>query len=186
MSDRKLNCGFFTISEYEKEQKWLAKQHKQGWKLRKATLPCFYTFERCKPEEVVYQLDYNKDGQEHKAEYIQMFQDCGWEYITDMAGYSYFRKPVSEMNGEEEIFCDDDSRLDMISRVFKGRIIPCIIIFFLVIIPQIWMQVQNPYTLNRAFNLALLGVYVGLFMMYVAMFLHFAVQYTKLKKRMGR
>lgn len=70
MSNTKLKLGFFTIAEYEQEQEWLAKQHRTGWKLRSAVIPCFYTFERCTPEDVVYQLDYNKEGLEHKSEYV--------------------------------------------------------------------------------------------------------------------
>ena len=30
--------AFFTIPEYEKEQDWLEKQHRNGWKLVNATL----------------------------------------------------------------------------------------------------------------------------------------------------
>ncbi|MBE5865394.1 MAG: DUF2812 domain-containing protein [Lachnospiraceae bacterium] len=182
MSNRKIKLAFFTIAEWEREQEWLMKQHRAGWELRNATLPCFYTFEKCKPEDVVYQLDYNKDGLEHKSEYIQMFRDCGWEYITDMAGYSYFRKPVSEMNEKEEIFCDEDSRIDMLERVFRGRMIPCIAIFFLIIIPQLFMQaVWNDVTHHVLF-----GVYVILLVMYVVMFIKFGLQYMQLKRRMGR
>ena len=34
----------------------------------------------------------------------------------------YFRKPVSQMQGKmEEIFCDDESRLEMMRRMFLGR-----------------------------------------------------------------
>jgi len=46
---------------------------------------------------VVYQLDYNQEGRSHKEEYIQMFTDCGWEYLQDFVGYSYFRKPKAAM-----------------------------------------------------------------------------------------
>ena len=53
-----------------------------------------YYFEKCVPQDVVYQLDYNKEGLEHKDEYLKMFDDCGWEYLQDYAGYSYFRKAV--------------------------------------------------------------------------------------------
>lgn len=31
MGITKLKIAFFTIPEYEKEQVWLAKQHKKGW-----------------------------------------------------------------------------------------------------------------------------------------------------------
>ncbi|HIW84093.1 MAG TPA: DUF2812 domain-containing protein [Candidatus Dorea gallistercoris] len=65
-----------------------------------------YYFEKCAPEDVVYQLDYNQEGRRNKEEYVQMFQDRGWEYLQDHVDYSYFRKKVSEMTGPEEIFCD--------------------------------------------------------------------------------
>lgn len=182
MNDSKIRFAFFTIPEYEKEQEWLRKQHREGWKLINATIPGFYKFERCEPEDVVYQLDYNKEGMSHKGEYVQMFHDCGWEYITDMAGYSYFRKPVSEMNGEEEIFCDDISRMDMIDRVFKGRMIPLLAIFFLIIIPQMVVQSQ----IGDVVNWVLFGLYVILFGVYLWLFVQFGRQYAELKKRLGR
>ena len=85
------------------------KMHKKGWKFVKVSLGGLYGFEACEPEDVVYQLDYNPDGVKHQNEYLQMFKDCGWEYMQDFVGYSYFRKPVSEMDGDESIFCDDES-----------------------------------------------------------------------------
>lgn len=120
MKTRKTELRIFTIADWEKEERYLQKRHREGWKFRRVNLLGIYHFERCTPEDVVYQLDYNEEGLKHKDEYVQMFQDCGWEYMQDFGGYSYFRKPVSEMQGEEKIFCDDESRLDMMRRVF-GR-----------------------------------------------------------------
>lgn len=180
MGITKLKIAFFTIPEYEKEQVWLAKQHKKGWKLVNTTVPGFYKFEACDSEEVVYQLDYNPDGMDHKAEYVQMFQDCGWEYITDMAGYSYFRKPVAQMHGNEEIFCDDASRMDMIERVFKGRMVPLFIIFFGVIIPQFFIHIRTD-SLANTFISSMCG---ALFFLYLFVFVQFARQYLKLKRRL--
>mgnify|MGYP000198857379 FL=1 len=92
---------------------------------------------------MVYQLDYNSEGLLHKSEYVQMFQDCGWEYVLDYVGYSYFRKPASAMQGEEAIFCDDDSRLEMMKRIFRGRLVPLLIAFCCLIIPQLIIQMQQ-------------------------------------------
>ena len=184
MSRKVVKIGWFTVPEWEKEQKWLRKQHNNGLKLINATLPCFYTFEKCTQEDVVYQLDFNKDGLENRADYIQMFRDCGWEYVTEMAGYSYFRKAVSEMKGEgeEKIFSDDASRLDMMKRVFRGRIVGLIIIFFCIIIPQLIMQFHN----GSDFGMALFWIFVVLFVMYVTAFVSFAVMYLKVKNRLER
>lgn len=179
MSKIKRRLAFFTIPEYKKEEKWLEKLHRSGLKLKKATLPCFYTFEECEPEDVVYQLDYNEEGMKNKAEYVQMFKDCGWEHITDMAGYSYFRKPVSEMVEDEGIFSDDASKLDMIRRVFKGRMIPLLFIFFGIIIPQIFIQSSIDDPLAKV-NLI---TFIVLFVFYLVLFIKFAIQYVKLKEK---
>ena len=85
---------WFDITMHEEEAVWLREMHQQGWKLREVKW-AFYTFESCEPEDVVYQLDYNREGLENKQEYVQMFADCGWEYIQDYVDYSYFRKSGS-------------------------------------------------------------------------------------------
>lgn len=90
--ETKKQFKWFTIFEYEKEQAYLRQMHKDGWKFVQVKGLGMYHFEKCEPKDVVYQLDYNKEGLEHKDQYVQMFADCGWEYILDYAGYSYFRK----------------------------------------------------------------------------------------------
>lgn len=98
----KTEYRYFAIPEWEKEERYLQERHRSGWRFTKATGLGRYHFEKCEPQDVVYQLDYNQEGIAHKEEYVQMFRDCGWEYLQDFYGYSYFRKPVSEMNGEEK------------------------------------------------------------------------------------
>lgn len=135
-----------------------------------------YHFKKCTPKDVVYQLDYNPESVTSKDEYIQMFRDCGWEYLQNFVGYSYFRKEASEMEGaEEEIFCDDVSRLDMMKRVFKQRMIPLLSIFFLIIIPQIFVQSQ----FNSTANDILMVTFCVMFFVYLALFITFAVQFWK-------
>lgn len=175
MKNRKTEFKFFTIPQWEQEQEYLSKRHGEGWKFTGVSFPGLYHFERCQPEEVAYQLDYNPEGTAHKDEYIQMFSDCGWEYLQDFVGYSYFRKPVSDMDGEEEIFCDDDSRLDMMRRVFKGRILPLIAIFLCVILPQLCYHSNY----DDGFENFLSGIFAVLLIVYLAMFISFGYQYRK-------
>ena len=79
MTEKKTLIRFFTIADFEEEEAWLREQHNMGWRLVKATLPCFYTFDRCEPEDVIYRLDF-KNGEE-EGDYFQMFRDYGWEYF---------------------------------------------------------------------------------------------------------
>lgn len=179
MSGCKTELKWFDITEYDKEQDYLRRMHAKGWHLKSISFPGLYRFEACEPEDVVYQLDYNQEGISHKAEYVRMFEDCGWEYLMDFVGYSYFRKSLSEMNGkEEEIFCDDESRLAMMERVFKRRMIPLLVIFFCIIIPQLFMQLA----LGNPENYVLAAVFTLMLVLYLGIFIKFAVRFRELKK----
>ena len=165
----------FTICEHEKEQDYLRAMHRAGWKFTRVSGLGVYHFAKCTPEDVIYQLDYNADGKENKESYVQMFRDCGWEYLQDYVGYSYFRKSAAESDGAEEIFCDDESRMQMLDRVFKGRLVPLLILFCTVLIPQIVVQsMLGNYVLTVVFAL-LIGLYVWIFV-------HFARKYARYKK----
>lgn len=167
---------YFTIVDHEDEQKYLRSMNKSGWKFVKISGFCIYHFEECVPEDVIYQLDYNQDGLAHKEEYIQMFADCGWEYLQDYVGYSYFRKPAYETNGNEEIFCDDDSRLQMMKRVFRGRMIPLVALFSIVLVPQlIWNLIAQNYEIST--------MCLAVIILYVWLFIKFAIKYNKYRKK---
>ncbi|MBQ3010029.1 MAG: DUF2812 domain-containing protein [Oscillospiraceae bacterium] len=174
MSATKTIFKWFDITQHEDEQEYLREMHRSGWRLKKVTW-AFYTFEQCEPEDVIYQLDYHQSI-EQKTEYLQMFFDCGWEYIQDMMGYSYFRKPASEM-GEHEtgIFCDHESRMAMWDRVFKGRVRVLLFMLICVIIPQLVMQSHN----TSPGGDVLYGVFIGLLLVYLVLLIRFARRYKK-------
>ncbi len=176
MAKRRKEFKWFTIVEYEKEQEYLREMHKHGWKFLLVTGLGMYHFEECEPADVVYQLDYNKEGLAHKDEYVQMFEDCGWEYMQDFWGFSYFRKPVGIMNEDEGIFCDDESRLQLLERIFKGRLTPLLIVFCSMIIPQIVIQSLNGQPV-------LAGMYVVLMIVYLVIFIVFGRYYYGYKNR---
>ena len=163
--ESKKQFRWFTIFEYEKEQDYLREMHKSGWKFVKVKGLGMYYFEKCDPQDVVYQLDYNKDGLAHKDEYLRMFDDCGWGYIQDYAGYSYFRKAVSEDGVADEIFCDEDSKLQMMQRVIKGRMLPLLILFFATLLPQFMINICNHNYFVASFLGGILAIYIAVFAM---------------------
>ena len=180
--ETKQEFRYFTITEYDKEQEYLSKRHKEGWKFIEVTGIGQYHFEKCEPEEVVYQLDYNQEGNVNRAEYAQMFEDCGWEYITNYVGYSYFRKPVSEMKEEEEIFFDDSSKLDMLQRIFKGRMIPMFIVFFLYLVWQFLIL----YFFKGAFFTVIATLLRITMVLYVIVTVHFGIKYVRHLRRIKK
>ena len=164
---------YFTIVEHEKEQEYLREKQKAGWKFVKVTGLGTYHFEKCEPEDVIYQLDYNQEGLAHKEEYVQMFRDCGWEYLQDFFGYSYFRKPMSEAGEEEGIFCDDESRLEMMNRVFRGRLTPLIVIFICILLPQFVSNSLNHHPVISVIFAILIILYLGIFAAFASHYLAF-------------
>lgn len=168
---------FFTIFQVEEEQEYLRRMHQKGWKFVGVSFLVIYNFVSCEPEDVVYQLDYNKEGIANKAEYVQMFKDCGWEYLMDFVGFSYFRKPACNMSGEEEIFSDDESRLAMVDRIYKGRMIPLLVLFFTIVLPQFIMQ-----SLHGEYALAI--VFLCILILYLTIFVGFVVKRKKYKDNM--
>jgi len=179
----KTEIKFFTITEYEKEEKYLSMEHKHGWKLTRIIFPCFYQFEECEPEDVVYQLDYNPDRHKNFKEYTQMFDDCGWDYICDFVGYSYFYKPIKEMDDNEEIFNDDSSKKDMLDRVFKGRMIPLFIIFGLIICPCLIFSIYHCINDSEPFFYGMLFTYICVFILYITIFIKWFLKYRALKRK---
>ncbi len=121
---RKTFIHFFTIADYKEEENWLRSQHRRGWQFVKFTPPCFYIFESCKPQDVIYRLDY-KNSKRAKR-YTDMANDFGWEYCGEGLGWLYFRKArnIIETENEGELFSDNQSKIELINNVIKTRFFP--------------------------------------------------------------
>ncbi len=182
MGSRKTVFKFFTVPQYRQEEDYLSSMHEKGWHFTHATIPGFYHFKKGDPGQVTYRLDYNQDANRNKEEYIQLFSDCGWEYVCDFVGYSYFRKEGADGEEREEIFCDDASRLDMMKRVFRGKIIPLILIFALMILPQLYMNTVG-YGGGSVVQDVLSFTFLGLAVLYLAVFALTAYHFYKYEKR---
>lgn len=135
MMEKKIVYRIFTIADYEREALCFREMHAKGWKLRKVSYSILlfavkYTFEKCHPEQVSYQLDFYPMEKSERASYLQLFKDCGWEHITDFNSFSYFRKAHSEIesNVEFEIYNDAAGKLAMVNRILRLRLVPVLLL----------------------------------------------------------
>ena len=133
--EKKIVYRIFTIADYEREALYFREMHAKGWKLRKVSYSILlfavkYTFEKCHPEQVSYQLDFYPMEKSERVSYLQLFKDCGWEYITDFNSFSYFRKVRSkiESNVEFEIYNDAAGKLAMVNRILRLRLVPVLLL----------------------------------------------------------
>ena len=134
--EKKVVYRIATIADYDREALYLRKMHAEGWKLKEVTysnlvVAVKYTFEKCQPEQVSYQLDFYPMKKSERVSYLQLFKDCGWEHITDFNSFSYFRKAHSEIESdtEFEIYNDSTGKLAMIKRILIMRMLPIWLLF---------------------------------------------------------
>ena len=139
--EKKVVYRIATIADYDREALYLREMHAEGWKLKEVTysnlvVAVKYTFEKCQPEQVSYQLDFYPMKKSERASYLQLFKDCGWEHITNFNSFSYFRKPYSqiESDAEFEIYNDAAGKLAMVKRILTRRMLP-ILLLFLALLP---------------------------------------------------
>ena len=178
---RKTLVHFFTIADYEEEELWLRKQHRNGLKLVKMTPPCFFTFEECEPEDVIYRLDYKNS--EQTEEYMQMLNDFGWEYCGKCFGWLYFRKPASAAETDEdgELFSDNASRVGMVSHIVRTKLLPLCIIFFCCVIPNFVRVLFGDYYGEAEL---FFGILFGtLFVIYVYMIVYCGLKLKRIRKK---
>lgn len=173
---------FFTIADFVKEEQWLREESKKGWRLTGMTPPCIYRFEECVPEDTIYKLDY-KNGGETK-DYMQMFEDYGWEYVTKCTGWLYFRKNAQavEHDNDAEIFSDQESRLNMIQHVMKTRMLPLAIIFLCCVIPNFmrcFVYMEHDF-LSMFFTV----FWCFMFGFYTCILLYCGIKIAKMKKEL--
>ena len=134
--EKKVVYRIATIADYDREALYLGEMHAEGWKLKEVSysnlvVAVKYTFEKCQPEQMSYQLDFYPMKKSERASYLQLFKDCGWEHITDFNGFSYFRKAHSEIGSdtEFEIYNDAAGKLAMVKRILTMRMLPILLLF---------------------------------------------------------
>jgi hypothetical protein len=100
----------------EQEEAWLEKLSLQGFHLKQPNIFSRYDFTKGQPQKYVYRLDY-RDAfkKKDKENYLHLFAEAGWEYIGEMSGWQYFRKPANP-DEEAEIFTDPDTKIQKYQR----------------------------------------------------------------------
>jgi len=187
MKNKKTMFRIYTLFEYEDEQAFLEEQHRKGWKCTGYTLPGFYSFEKCEPEDVVYRIDFADTKCGDETSYRQLFSDNGWEFLWTVNGFSIFRKMPGTDGGKEEseIFTDLDSRLGMMKKIQKRRLLPLGIIFFCLIIPNVIKLLRGPSSTWDGGDIAMNIIWSVAAVLYLCIFTKSFMKIRSLKKKYG-
>lgn len=118
--------------EDEKEEKWLEQMATEGWHLQ-GVAPFLYSFVQGAPEKLIYRLDYKMTLDKDYAEYQAIFKDSGWELVTVMGNWHYYR--INPSNGRiPEIYNTNRAKAQKYRRLLLG-LIPFLPIYLVVFNP---------------------------------------------------
>ncbi len=100
---------FFAWGE-EKEEVFLEDMAMQGWKLVDVGFGK-YIFEDADPAEKVYKFDFHSGFDKiDEKEYLQIYEDGGWQFVSKFGGWSYFCRDRSSDGYDLSLFNDNASR----------------------------------------------------------------------------
>ena len=184
--EKKIVYRIFTIADYEREALYFREMHAKGWKLRKVSYSILlfvvkYTFEKCQPEQVSYQLDFYPMEKSERASYLQLFKDCGWEHITDFNSFSYFRKAHSEIesNAEFEIYNDAAGKLAMVNRILRLRLVP-VLLLLAIHIPFLFISLDRSNTFDLwKFLVVGLDIFLSLILLLIVAYISWKLWHKK-------
>ena len=186
MMEKKIVYRIFTIADYEREALYFREMHAKGWKLRKVSYSILlfvvkYTFEKCQPEQVSYQLDFYPMEKSERTSYLQLFKDYGWEHITDFNSFSYFRKAHSKVESatEFEIYNDATNKLDMVNRILRLRLVP-VLLLLAIHIPLLFMLLDRSNTFDLwKFLVVGLDVFLSLILLLIVAYISWKLWHKK-------
>ncbi|MED4462582.1 DUF2812 domain-containing protein [Metabacillus fastidiosus] len=123
------------------EEKWLFEMSKKGWALRDFKWG-LYTFEKIRPAEYIYKLDYKSTRNNDLEEYLSIFEDAGWEHVAQFFGWHYFRIKTDQSFHQPDIYSDIDSKVQ------KYKVLSNFLIYLTLILITIFFTIliQANYT----------------------------------------
>jgi hypothetical protein len=163
---------WFWAWQDDAEEAWLREMSQEGWHLSLIGFPTIYSFEAGEAQDYVYRLDYRSYWKMDKDDYLQLFQDAGWEYVEEMAGWHYFRTPARA--GEEmEIYTDAESKIGKYQRLLTFLGILMLPLFISII------NLRNP---PYGWMAAIQVLIALMFVLYVYAFVKLLLRINQLKR----
>jgi hypothetical protein len=96
-------------------ERWLQDMARQGLHLKRVScIRTVFVFERGEPRDVAYRVDFLLSRK--SPEYVQLFNDAGWEHVDESLGWQYWRAPMVDGRAPE-IFTDVESQITKYKRL---------------------------------------------------------------------
>lgn len=151
----------------QKREEWLQQKSQEGWHLLSIGFGGLeFRFVQGEKQLYVYQIDFLQEKQKKMNEYLDIFENAGWEHVLSWNGWQYFRKRFEE--GENlQIYTDNQSKIQKYKRqiLYFSLFFPSYMIIFFARLERYppWFAAILVGTFVT------LGVYVGVSILMVAL-----------------
>lgn len=115
---------FLSYSDPKQEQ-WLETQARLGWHLV-GVAPLRFKFVQKEPREDRYRMDFQLLRGKQRQDYLQLFQDAGWDLVGQLGNRYYFRASGDTLS--PEIHSDSESRKGRLRRELVFMSFPLLIL----------------------------------------------------------
>ena len=90
--------NFFTIAQWEEEEKWLSDMARNGWNLVRIDFLLRYVFERGAAGEYIYKLDLpdNLERGMDEQQYCDFLKECGIDVVCRQKQWLFLRKKAAD------------------------------------------------------------------------------------------
>lgn len=133
--EKKHCLRYFTIADYEKEQKWINDMSRGGWNFV-CTNGLIYTFEKGTPSEWNYKIDLpGEQMTEGEVEaYYRFMEECGIEVVHTFKMWRYLRKKAA--SGDFNTGDNTYAQLAMVNKAYgvATKLTNILLVLFAIII----------------------------------------------------
>lgn len=112
---KKVRKLFFVWNESE-EKEFLEDMARKGYMLKTVGFGG-YTFETSEPKKMIFQFDFRGLNKISEKEYLQIFEDSGWTFVSRLGAWYYFSKERTEEEVDCSIFSDNESKRAKYKRI---------------------------------------------------------------------
>ena len=99
MKTSKISINWFV--DFDKEEQWLNDMAKQGWAFWH-TNGVIYRFKQSKPEEFIYQIDFNEKKKDGIGDYVDFRSSCGDQFVHQWKSKIYWKRETTSGPFEAE------------------------------------------------------------------------------------
>ncbi|MED3622951.1 DUF2812 domain-containing protein [Neobacillus thermocopriae] len=138
MTKTKKVFRIFWAWQDHKEEKWLNEMARKGWAL--ISYKYLYTFKKIEPTRYIYKLDYKATSDEDVKEYKMIFEETGWEYVTQYGKWHYFRT-LENGNQLTEIYTENEFQIEAYKNLLRNL---TILLISILIISGIVLSFYRP------------------------------------------